>query len=120
MSNLNGLKNRINVVSNTKKITKAMELVSTSKLRRLRNEFINIQSYQNTLSDIFKDLMERIELSRFYSIFPKNDNNSKLFIFITSDLGLCGSYNHNVYKLLENKLSPSDKIIVIGAKALVY
>ncbi|UWV83035.1 F0F1 ATP synthase subunit gamma [Mycoplasmopsis cynos] len=54
MSNLNGLKNRINVVSNTKKITKAMELVSTSKLRRLRNEFINIQSYQNTLSDILK------------------------------------------------------------------
>ncbi|CCP24046.1 ATP synthase F1 subunit gamma [Mycoplasmopsis cynos] len=118
MSNLNGLKNRINVVSNTKKITKAMELVSTSKLRRLRNEFINIQSYQNTLSDIFKDLMERIELNRFYSIFPKNDNNSKLFIFITSDLGLCGSYNHNVYKLLENKLSPSDKIIVIGAKGI--
>lgn len=118
MPNLNSLKNRINVVSNTEKITNAMELVSTSKLRRLRNEYLSIVSYQDSLSEIFDNLMQNIEVSKFNSIFPKNSAKSKLFIVITSDLGLCGSYNHNIFKLLESKIEQEDKIIVIGTKGI--
>ncbi|SYV97625.1 ATP synthase F1 subunit gamma [Mycoplasmopsis edwardii] len=118
MPNLNSLKNRINVVSNTEKITNAMELVSTSKLRRLRNEYLSIVSYQDSLSEIFDNLMQNIEVSKFNSIFPKNSAKSKLFIVITSDLGLCGSYNHNIFKLLESKIEKEDKIIVIGTKGI--
>ncbi|AKF41159.1 F0F1 ATP synthase subunit gamma [Mycoplasmopsis canis UFG4] len=118
MPNLNGLKNRIQVISNTEKITNAMELVSTSKLRRLRNEFLNIQSYQNTLSNIFDDLMNNIEINKFHSIFPKNNSKSKLFIVITSDLGLCGSYNHNLFKLLNETITKEDKIIIVGSKGV--
>ncbi|WP_027121606.1 ATP synthase F1 subunit gamma [Mycoplasma leonicaptivi] len=116
MPNLNSLKNRINVVTNTQKITNAMELVSTAKLRRLRNEYEKIAAYHETLSSTFEDLISHIDKTDFELVFPKNTSKNKLHILISSDLGLCGSYNHNVYKLLETAIQPEDKIVVIGTK----
>ncbi|MBN4083388.1 F0F1 ATP synthase subunit gamma [Mycoplasma sp. CSL10137] len=119
MPNLNSLKNRINVVSNTQKITNAMELVSTSKLRKMRNDYINIISYQESLQETFDQLIANIDENDFYAIFPKNsDVKSKLFILVTSDLGLCGSYNHNAFQLLRDKVSEYDQIIVLGGKGI--
>lgn len=119
MPNLNGLKNRINVIKSTEKITNAMELVSTSKLRRLRNEFLSINSYQSTLKNIFDDLINNVDPRKLYSIFPKNSAKGKLYIVITSDLGLCGSYNYNIINLLKEQIKPEDKIIVLGDKGVV-
>ncbi|MBN4084310.1 ATP synthase F1 subunit gamma [Mycoplasma sp. CSL10166] len=119
MPNLNSLKNRINVVSNTQKITNAMELVSTSKLRKMRNDYINIISYQESLQETFDQLIANIDENDFYAIFPKNsDVKSRLFILVTSDLGLCGSYNHNAFQLLRDKVSEYDQIIVLGGKGI--
>lgn len=118
MPNLNGLKSRINVIKNTEKITNAMELVSTSKLRRLRNEFLSISSYQATLQNILNDLINNIEPRKLYSIFPKNTTKGKLYIVLTSDLGLCGSYNYNIFNLLKEKIQPHDQIIIIGNKGI--
>ncbi|MHA0272851.1 ATP synthase F1 subunit gamma [Mycoplasma sp. 48589B] len=117
MANLNSLKNRISVVTNTRKITNAMQLVSTAKLRRIRNEFASVDAYLNSLKDTFDELISHVEPRDFFNIFPKNDNvEANLHIVMTSDLGLCGSYNHNIIKLLKTKLKPEDKIIVIGLK----
>ncbi|WP_036452921.1 ATP synthase F1 subunit gamma [Mycoplasma buteonis] len=117
MANLNSLKGRISVVSNTQKITNAMELVSTAKLRRIRSEFESIQSYLDLLSDTFEGLIAHVQPEDFYAIFPNNSNvKAKLYVLITSDLGLCGSYNTNVINLLKSKIQPEDKIIVIGTK----
>ncbi|QKT05511.1 ATP synthase F1 subunit gamma [Mycoplasma sp. OR1901] len=119
MPNLNSLKNRINVVSNTQKITNAMELVSTSKLRKMRNDYTNIISYQESLQETFDQLIANIDENDFYAIFPKNsDVKSKLFILVTSDLGLCGSYNHNAFQLLRERASEYDQIIVLGTKGI--
>ncbi|MGZ9755640.1 ATP synthase F1 subunit gamma [Mycoplasma sp. 394] len=117
MPSLNSLKNRISVVSNTQKITNAMELVSTSKLRRLRNEYTRIQAYKETLEDTFNELISHVSSRQFYEIFPKNEGiDGSVYIVITSDLGLCGSYNSNIYKMLNENLKPQDKIVVIGTK----
>ncbi|MGZ9756615.1 ATP synthase F1 subunit gamma [Mycoplasma sp. 4423] len=117
MPSLNSLKNRISVVSNTQKITNAMELVSTSKLRRLRNEYTQIQAYKETLEDTFNELISHVSSRQFYEIFPKNEGiDGSVYIVITSDLGLCGSYNSNIYKMLNENLKPQDKIVVIGTK----
>ncbi|RIV16650.1 ATP synthase F1 subunit gamma [Mycoplasmopsis gallopavonis] len=117
MANLNSLKNRISVVKNTSKITNAMQLVSTAKLRRIKNEFESIDSYLALLIDTFDELIYHVQPEDFYSIFPKNNNTTaKLYIVITSDLGLCGSYNTNVINLLKSKIQPEDQIIVIGTK----
>ncbi|WP_416373646.1 F0F1 ATP synthase subunit gamma [Mycoplasmopsis felis] len=74
--NLNNLKNRISVVSNTQKITNAMELVSTSKLRRLRNEYTQVKSYLDTLQDTFNELIahtcnQMIFMTFFHKIILK-------------------------------------------------
>ncbi|VEU70316.1 ATP synthase F1 subunit gamma [Mycoplasmopsis glycophila] len=117
MANLNSLKNRISVVSNTSKITNAMQLVSTAKLRRIKKEFESIDSYLNLLNDTFDSLIEHVQPEDFYSIFPKNENvKSKIYIVITSDLGLCGSYNTNVINLLKKNITSEDKVIVLGTK----
>ncbi|MFV8470584.1 ATP synthase F1 subunit gamma [Mycoplasma sp. AA7A] len=117
MANLNSLKNRISVVTNTRKITNAMQLVSTAKLRRIRNEFASVDAYLNSLKDTFDELISHVEPRDFFNIFPENKEvKSDLHIVMTSDLGLCGSYNHNIIKLLKTKIKPEDKIIVIGLK----
>ncbi|WP_406613580.1 ATP synthase F1 subunit gamma [Mycoplasma corogypsi] len=117
MANLNAIKNRIAVVSNTQKITNAMQLVSTAKLRQIRKEYENIESYLDLLMDTFDSLIKHVEPNEFYSIYPKNtEANSDLYVVITSDLGLCGSYNSNVINLLKQTLKPEDKIIVLGTK----
>ncbi|QNM93728.1 F0F1 ATP synthase subunit gamma [Mycoplasma sp. Pen4] len=117
MANLNSLKNRINVIGNTRKITNAMQLVSTAKLRKLRTEYQSVNAYLATLTDTFDELFKHASPKDFYAIFPKNtDVKSNLHIVISSDLGLCGSYNHNVIKLVKSQLKPNDKIIVVGTK----
>lgn len=118
MPNLNNLKNRISVVSSTQKITNAMELVSTSKLRRLRNEYTQVKSYLETLQDTFNELIAHVQPNDFYDIFPQNNIESSLYIVITSDLGLCGSYNSNIIKLLTEKIKQNDKIIILGTKGV--
>ncbi|WP_322912674.1 ATP synthase F1 subunit gamma [Mycoplasmopsis felis] len=118
MPNLNNLKNRISVVSSTQKITNAMELVSTSKLRRLRNEYTQVKSYLDTLQDTFNELIAHVQPNDFYDIFPQNNIESSLYIVITSDLGLCGSYNSNIIKLLTEKIKQNDKIIILGTKGV--
>ncbi|ADE19667.1 ATP synthase F1 subunit gamma [Mycoplasma crocodyli] len=117
MASLTALKSRINVIQNTKKITHAMELVASSKLRKARENFQSIQSYQNNLETIFNELLMHITPEEYYSVFPKTKGiDSKLYILITSDLGLCGSYNSNLVNMLKNKLTDNDKIIIIGSK----
>ncbi|MCU9932049.1 F0F1 ATP synthase subunit gamma [Mycoplasmopsis felis] len=99
-------------------MTNAMELVSTSKLRRLRNEYTQVKSYLDTLQDTFNELIARVQPNDFYDIFPQNNIESSLYIVITSDLGLCGSYNSNIIKLLTEKIKQNDKIIILGTKGV--
>ncbi|UWV79122.1 F0F1 ATP synthase subunit gamma [Mycoplasmopsis felis] len=98
-------------------MTNAMELVSTSKLRRLRNEYTQVKSYLDTLQDTFNELIH-VQPNDFYDIFPQNNIESSLYIVITSDLGLCGSYNSNIIKLLTEKIKQNDKIIILGTKGV--
>lgn len=119
MANLNGLKNRISVVANTKKITNAMELVSASKLRVIKKEYDNIQNYKNSLENTFSDIMDHMSKGELDTLFPVDKSNeSELYIIITSDLGLCGSYNSNIINLTRTRVKENDKLILIGNKGI--
>lgn len=119
MPNLNGLKNRISVVANTKKITNAMELVSASKLRVIKKEYDNIQNYKNSLENTFSDIMDHMSKGELDTLFPVDKSNaSELYIIITSDLGLCGSYNSNIINLARTRVKENDKLILIGNKGI--
>lgn len=114
-------KKRIQSVNSTLKITKAMELVANAKLKRWKNKMENITQYLSEMSDIISTCagsydpfnMSIDELKKY------KNTNSILYIVVTSSLGLCGGYNYNVFKFLNNKIKPEDKIIILGTKGLV-
>ncbi|VEU76556.1 ATP synthase F1 subunit gamma [Mycoplasmopsis columboralis] len=121
MSNLNALKNRISVVGNTKKITKAMQLVATAKLQKTKKDLENIKNYRNLLEETFNELMQNVSQKDLQNIFPANENlDQDLYIIISSDLGLCGSYNSNIYAQIHQNVTDKDLVIFVGAKAYLY
>jgi len=116
-----GIKRRIKSVNNTKKITNAMGLVATSKLRKARGALTKNESYYDCLEEIKTKILNNIDCSSDY--LKNNDNGKKLYLVVTSDLGLCGSYNLNVVtETLRNIKNNSNKsiLVVLGGKGKIY
>ncbi|WP_066506045.1 ATP synthase F1 subunit gamma [Abyssisolibacter fermentans] len=115
------IKRRIRSVSNTKKITKAMELVSSAKLRKARGRLEKTRPYFDTVVRSINDILSNTDGVR-HPLLTKRDVKKVLYIVLTSDRGLCGGYNSNVLKLVEK--SDRDKseiaIISIGSQAKSY
>lgn len=101
---LRELKNRIRSVENTKKITRAMEMVAAAKLRRFQNMMINARPFTQKLEEQVKRLHQaqneaakssKKEGKEFplHPFFEKREEKRAALVVITSDAGLCGSYN---------------------------
>ena len=95
MASLKELRNRISSVSSTQKITKAMQMVAASKLRRAQENVETARPYSNKLGDILKNLS-----ASFYGqdnapelLAGNGNDNSHLLIIATSERGLCGGFN---------------------------
>lgn len=122
MANIRDLKLRIQSIKNTKQITNAMKMVATAKLRRSKERIINARPYADQVAKILYDIKER---NRFLQmpIFKAVENPKKsLLIVITSDRGLCGSFNHNIIKKAVSMIY-ADKnlnLICIGKKGYDY
>lgn len=113
-------KMRIRSVASTKKITKAMELVATSKLRKAKDINMKITPYKNEVFEIISYCANNIN-DKDYRYFNENkDANKSLYIIVTSTLGLCGGYNMNVIKYVTNNISKDDDLIVIGSKGINF
>lgn len=113
-------KRRIKSVNSTKKITKAMELVSTSKLKRCRDAFDRNSVYTSETLDLVQEVLSNVKnVDNQY--LEKKDIKSKLYIVITSNLGLCGGYNANVYSLVRDNVDlENDYLITLGSKGNSY
>ncbi|HCW53008.1 MAG TPA: F0F1 ATP synthase subunit gamma [Clostridium sp.] len=116
------IKRRIKSVESTRKITNAMGLVATSKLRKCRKELEVNQKFVDSLDSIIKSLAN--SLSDENSIyFSGNNSQEKLYIVITSETGLCGGFNGNVVSYLE-QITEDDrdnsKIIIVGKRGISY
>ena len=113
-------KRRIKSVNSTKKITKAMELVSTSKLKRCRDAFDRNSVYTSETLDLVQEVLANVKnVDNQY--LAKKDIKSKLYIVITSNLGLCGGYNANVYSLVRDNVDlENDYLITLGSKGNSY
>lgn len=113
-------KRRIKSVNSTKKITKAMELVSTSKLKRCRDAFDKNSIYTSETLSLVQEVLANVKDSDNQYLVRK-DVKSKLYIVITSNLGLCGGYNANIYSLVkENVDIENDYLITLGSKGNSY
>lgn len=115
------IKRRIKSVESTRKITKAMGLVATSKLRKARKELVANEQYNNLCKEVIKEVVSSMP-EDFDSIYYKNFNGDKLYIALTSDTGLCAGYNNNVAIYLNNLVEKSGgaKVIIVGSKGISY
>ena len=112
MASLQEIRNRIISIKTTKKITKAMKLVATAKLRNAKKKLESIKDC-SSIENIFYEIKSNIK-----DLNKKNNSKKTLYIIISSDIGLCGSYNINIIKLLLKNYKKEDKIIVLGNKGI--
>lgn len=119
-ANMKAVKLRIKSVQNTMQITKAMELVASSKLRRAKERSENCRPY-------FKELYVTLQKiaygnTEFSSVYAKETKNEKVcYVVIAGDRGLAGGYNSNLFKCLEADAKGLDYMVLpIGKKAVEY
>ena len=125
MPNLKELKNRISSVKSTRKITSAMKMVAASKLRRAQDLAESSRVYADSLSFILSSLAGNTKNSSDLPEILTGRENSKISLLIinSSDRGLCGGFNGNLFRNAKNWISEqqekgkSVKIITVGKKA---
>ena len=114
------IKLRIKSMESTKQITKAMEMVAASKLRRAQDRVANSRPYFEILFDTLNTIANNTE--DFDSPFlAKREVKKSCFVVIGGDRGLAGGYNHNVFKLAYSQIEGKNACVVpIGKKCLEF
>lgn len=129
MANLKEVRIRITSVSSTQQITKAMKLVSATKLRKAQNAIVQMRPYAEKLQGILVNLADSIDSDSLAAYFEKREPKKVLLIVLTSDRGLCGAFNANVIKqtnlLINGKYATQAAagnvtILPVGKKAFEY
>ncbi|MFA6027559.1 MAG: ATP synthase F1 subunit gamma [Patescibacteria group bacterium] len=121
MANTRDITRRIKSVKNTKKITKAMEMVSSSKMRRAVNKLMSSRPYASLAWGMLANIAKKTDLN-LHPLLQKKDEIKKIgVILITSNRGLCGSFNQQVVKkVLEylklNKENAQVEVVAMGKK----
>ena len=109
---------RIKSVDSTKKITKAMQLVASSKLTKQKQIMEQNREYASALEEL---LMMVLRSAKKNSIYLNSDKTKPSYVFvITSDMGLCGGYNANIFKKIQSDLKAEDQIVMIGSRGLAW
>ncbi|ACI60000.1 ATP synthase F1, gamma subunit [Ureaplasma urealyticum serovar 10 str. ATCC 33699] len=111
---LDAIKRKISSVQTTAKITNAMKLVATAKLKRQRDRLAAIKEYCHDYYDVIGLLLSVVNDIEFLKI--PNAKNRTLYITINSTMGLAGSYNYNVNKLVSKIINEDDITFTIGKK----
>ncbi|OFX56878.1 MAG: ATP synthase F1 subunit gamma [Bacteroidetes bacterium GWA2_30_7] len=98
MANLKEIRVRITSVNSTKQITSAMKMVSAAKLRRAQDNILQLRPYATKLHEILSNVSMNVDASDDNIYAHKRDIHKVLIVLITSNRGLCGSFNTNVIK----------------------
>lgn len=115
MAQIRDIKKRIKSVTNTQKVTHAMELVSAAKMRKSQHAALSGRPYTQSLHEILANIQTKTAL-----IHPLLNNNSsphELVLIISSDRGLAGGLNLNVFREILRSDIKGAKYITVGKKA---
>jgi F-type H+-transporting ATPase subunit gamma len=120
MANLKEIRNRIASVGSTMQITSAMKMVSAAKLKKAQDAITQMRPYAVKLQDILANLSSSLDLSE--NVYSENrDVKNVLVVGITSNRGLCGGFNNNVIKRVnqlvnEKYKGKNTKVLCLGKK----
>ena len=114
------IKNRIRSMESTKQITKAMEMVASSKLRKAQTQVANSRPYFETLYETIHDIAD--SSSNLESVYMQARPVKKtVFVVIAGDRGLAGGYNSNILKLCHSEMAGKDvTVLPIGRKTAEF
>ena len=125
MANTIAIKRRIGSVKNTRQITKAMELVAASRMRKAQEAAHRSRLYSTVARELLTRLSQVTEITD-YALFKKRPVKARLLVVITSDRGLAGAYNSNALRRYVNELK-ADKAagvksytIAVGQRAAQF
>ncbi len=119
MANTIAIKRRIKSVTSTKQITKAMELVAASKMRRAQEHAVRSRDFSNLAGEILARLRELTDVNN-HPLFKTRTIRTRLHLLVTSDRGLAGAYNSNLLRQFTKELrddrdnNVASQVIVVG------
>lgn len=120
MSNLREIKRRIRSVKNTRQITKAMQLVAASKMKRAQDQAVAGIPYIVYMSEILNELARKVEKIE-HPLFVKREVRKRGVLLISTDRGLCGPLNSNLFRFLSQRQPRGDcRYFVVGRKGVQY
>ncbi|HEY9689132.1 MAG TPA: F0F1 ATP synthase subunit gamma [Coleofasciculaceae cyanobacterium] len=127
MANLKAIRDRIQSVKNTKKITEAMRLVAAAKVRRAQEQVTNTRPFADRLAQVLYGLQSRLKFEDVdLPLLRQRAIGTVGILVVSGDRGLCGAYNGNVVRRAEQRAKElqgegvSVKMIVVGRKANQY
>ncbi len=98
MANLKEIRSRLGTVNTTQQITKAMKLVSASKLKRAQDRIAQMRPYSEKLNEILSNIMGNLDGGSEIKFNKQRNVKNVLLVLFTSDKGLCGGFNSNLIK----------------------
>lgn len=120
--NIRLVRKKIKTVSNVKKITKAMELVSAVKMKKSQQQALEGKPYRTYLEKMIQKLSPMLT-SQLSPLIKKNNppNATDLIILISSKRGLCGTFNFNLFRYLLKKITfANSDFITVGKKGALF
>lgn len=120
MSNTADVKSSIRAINDTSKITKAMKLISTSKMQKAIARYDANLLYFNRVRSALKDILVHSH-DLHHTFLEKHEKDFPAYIVIAADKGLCGGYNHNILNFAYDFMKEGEKfVITIGQEARAF
>ncbi len=123
MANLRDIRRRIKSVKNTRQITRAMQLVSSSKMKRAQDAAVAGRPYALLLAELLDTVGEKLELSGAsiaHPFFEKREVKTRGLIVLSTDKGLCGPLNTNLFRAIIHQVKGKAKFITVGRKGTQF
>lgn len=123
MANLRDIRRRIKSVKNTRQITRAMQLVSSSKMKRAQDAAVAGRPYALLLADLLDTVGEKLELSGqtlSHPFFEDREVKTRGIILLSTDKGLCGPLNTNLFREVIDQVKGDAKFITVGRKGTQF
>ena len=126
MPSLKDIRKRIASVKNTQKITSAMKMVSAAKLRRAQEAAEKARPYAHRMNAVIGGLARRVNPTSHPLLEERQVQDKALLVVISSNRGLCGGYNANIFRAIERFVRDREhagisfRVVTVGRKASVY
>ena len=116
MASLRDIKRRIKSVRNTSQITKAMQMVASAKMRRAQELALKGRTYMSALANVLKHQQDTLTDGISSPMMEMREKGKKLIIVVSTDRGLCGGLNANLFKEILTRCDADADYLTVGVK----